>query len=304
MLEALIKNLTQDIAVMQRRIELGKDAGFNDMSRLLEVLTIQFFRLLDIADLVRMDQLRTSFPAIDAADKSKGGGIAVQVTSVADAAKVKKTIDAFEKKGPNGTSIKDGFAKLYIFGFCKHTKRAKVPTYCEVIGPGFLIDRLVDLGDEVSVQAVLDAIRHHLDYASIHPYDDVSCLRIALGYISRNAVRHYMSCEGNVDDMTRGLTEITELIGKGTVNRKEKSKAYHEFQDDKITCFLRFVMDRIGLITAIVNRRRCPGQSFVCLELDDMRAIDELKQSISSSAQTIARSYEISGMHLGMHEID
>lgn len=77
---------------MQRRIELGKDASFNDMSRLLEVLVIQLFRSLGIADLVRTDQLRTNFPAIDAADKIKNGGIAVQVTSVANAAKVKKTI--------------------------------------------------------------------------------------------------------------------------------------------------------------------------------------------------------------------
>ena len=289
---------------MQRHIELGKDAGFNDMSRLLEVLTIQLFRSLDIANLVRMDQLRTSFPAIDAADKTKGGGIAVQVTSVADAGKVKKTIDAFEKKNLNGASIKDGFAKLYIFGFCKHTKRAEVPTYCEVIGPGFLIDRLVNLGDEVPVQDALDAIRRHLDYASIHPYDDVACLQIVLGYISRNALRHSMSCEGDVNDMIRGLNEITELIGKGTVNRKEKSKAHHEFQDDQIACFLRFVMDRIGKITAIVNRRRRPGQSFVCLELEDMRSIDKLKKSIASSAQAIAKSYRVFDMNLGMHEID
>ncbi|MDN4571841.1 regulator of acetyl CoA synthetase [Pandoraea cepalis] len=304
MLEALIKNLSQDIAVMQRHIELGKDAGFNDTSRLLEVLTIQFFKSLGIADLVRTDQLRTNFPAIDAADKIKSGGIAVQVTSVADAAKVKKTIDAFEKKAPNGTSIKDSFAKLYIFGFCKHTKRAKVPTYCEVIGPGFLVDRLVDLGDEVPVQEISDAIRRHLDYRSIHPYDDVACLRIALGYISRNAVRHFMSCEGDVNDMTRGLNEITELIGKGTVNRKEKSKAHHEFLDDNIASFLRFVMDQIGRITAIVNRRRLPGRSFVCLEQGDMQAIDELKQSIASSAQSIATTYGVSGIHLGMHKIN
>lgn len=179
-----------------------------------------------------------------------------------------------------------------------------MPTYCEVIGPGFLIDRLVDLGYEVPVQDVLDAIRRHLDYGSIHPYDDVECLRIALGYISRNAVRHFMSCEGDINDMTRGLTEITELIGKGTVNRKEKSNAHHEFQDDVIAGFLRLVMDRIGRITAIVNRRRRPGQNFVCLEHEDMRAIDELKQSIASSAHAMATNYGISDMHLGMHEID
>lgn len=303
MFEALIKNLSQDIAVMQRRIELGKDAGFNDMSRLLEVLTIQFFRSLGIADLVRTDQLRMKFPAIDAADKIKNGGIAVQVTSVANATKVKKTIAAFEKKDPSGRSIKDGFAKLYIFGFCQHTK-VDVPTYCEVIGPGFLIDRLVTLGNNEAVQNILDAIRVHQSYGSIHPYDDVACLRIALGYISRNAVRHFMSCEGDIDDMTRGLTEITELIGKGTVNRKEISKAYHEFQDDDIASFLRQVMDRIGGIKAIVNHRRRPDQNFVCLEIEDMRAIDELKKSIASSAQAIANIYNISDIHLSMHEIE
>lgn len=304
MLEALIKNLIQDIAVLQRRIELGKDAGFNDMSRLLEVLTIQFFKALEIADLVRMDQLRTNFPAIDAADKVKSGGIAVQVTSVADAAKVIKTIEAFEKKDASGKSIKDEYAKLYIFGFCKHTKRPKVPAYCEVIGPGSFVDQLTNLGDEGPVQNVLDAIRQHVGYASIHPYDDLACLRIALGYISRNAVRHFMSCEGDVNNMTGGLTEITELLGKGTVNRKEKSKAYHEFQDDKIASFLLSVMDRIGRITAIINHRRRSGQNLVCLEHSDMQSIDDLKQSIASSAQAIAADYGISEIHLGMHKVD
>ena len=304
MLEALIKNLIQDVAVVQRRIELDKDAGFNDMSRLLEVLTIQFFKALDIADLVRMDQLRTNFPAIDAADKVKSGGIAVQVTSVADAAKVKKTIEAFEKKDANGKSIKDEYAKLYIFGFCKHTKQPKVPAYCEVIGPGFLVDQLTNLGDEGAVQDVLDAIRRHVDYSSIHPYDDVACLEIALVYIGRNAVRHFMSCEGDVNDMTRGLTEITELIGKGTVNRKERSKAHHEFQDDKIAAFLRFVMDQIGQIKAIVNRGRNSGQNFVCLAQSDMQLIDQLKQSIASSAESIAADYGISDIYVKMHNVD
>lgn len=286
MIESLIKNLNQDIALLQLRIERDKDAGFNDMARLLESMSIQFFKAVGIANLRSKNQIRVNFPAIDVADDDKDGGIAVQVTSVADAKKINKTIATFEKTNTAGKSLKDGYSKLYIFGFCDASKTATVPSYCRVIGPGFFISKLVDLNDDEKVQMVIDSVRRHVDYSSLHPYDDIECLKIVLSYVSRNAVRHSMSCEGNLDDMTKGLREISELIGKGSVNGKQKSKAHHEFQDEGIGEFLRHVLCQIGSIAAIVNRANSNG--FVCLTQHDMIAIDELKQSIANSAQQIA----------------
>lgn len=300
MIESLIKNLTQDIAVLQHRIERDKDAGFSNMARLLEALTIQVFRALGIADLKNMNQIQVNFPAIDAADDANGG-VAVQVTSVADARKIKKTIVAFEKKDSAGVSLKESYASLYIFGFCKVSQRASIPGYCQIVDPGFFISRLVDLDDEERVQAVIDAVRHHVDYSSIHPYGDIDCLRIALSYVSRNAVRHRMSCEGNVDHMTNGLREISELIGKGTVNGRQKSKALHEFEDQDIGDFLRHVLDQIGKITGIVHRANRNG--FVCLDQREMMRIDDCKRSITESAQRIAGKHGIS-IQLSMHEVE
>ncbi|MFQ0830579.1 SMEK domain-containing protein [Serratia fonticola] len=301
MIESLIRNLNQDIALLQLRIERDKDVSFNDMARLLEVISIQFFKALGIANLKNQNQIKVNFPAIDAADDDKDGGIAVQVTSVADANKIKKTIKTFEKKDGAGRCLKDSYATLYIFGFCKVSKTVKVPTYCQVVDPGFFVNRLIDLDDEERVQAVIDSVRRHVDYSSIHPYDDIECLKIALNYVSRSAVRHSMSCEGDINDMTKGLKEISELIGKGTVNGKQKSKALNEFENQQVGDFLRHVLNNIGSITAIVNHASRDG--FVYLSSQDMRKIDNMKQSIIASAECIAAKHSIV-MSLRMHEID
>ncbi|MHA7592383.1 hypothetical protein ACX64K_11005 [Yersinia ruckeri] len=227
--------------------------------------------------------------------------IAVQVTSVANAAKIKKTIETFEKKDKNGKSLRDSYAVLYIFGFCKISKDVIVPNYCKVVEPSFFLNRLIDLNDEEKIQVVIDSIRRHVDYSSIHPYDDIDCLKIILGYVSRNAVRHYMSCEGSINDMTKGLKEISELIGKGTVNGRQKSKAHHEFEDQNIGSFLRQVLSEIGSIIAVINH--ASRDIFVYLDERDMKKIDNQKREITVAAQRVAVNYGID-IQLGMHELD
>jgi hypothetical protein len=298
LIQSLINNLNQDIALLQLHISRDKDAGFNNMARLLESMSIQFFKAVGIANLTSKNQIRVNFPAIDAADDDKNGGVAVQVTSVADVKKIKKTIATFEKKDAAGKCLKDGYAKLYIFGFCSAKTTTSVPSYCQVVHPGFFVNKLIDLDDEEKLQVIIDSVRRHVDYSSIHPHDDIDCLKIVLGYVSRNAVRHRMCCEGSVDDMTKGLKEISELIGKGTVNGKQKSKAHHEFKDQEIGKFLLHVLSQIGAITAIVNQANRSG--FVCLNQQDMMKIDGLKESIATSAQEIATRHNIV-TPLGMH---
>ena len=291
LIESLISNLNQDIALLQLRIERDKDVGFNNMARLLESMSIQFFKVLSIANLKSMNQIRVNFPAIDSADERTDGGIAVQVTSVADAKKIRKTLEMFEKTDASGKSLKDGYRTLYIFGFCKASRIKQIPSYCKVIDPSFFVNKLIDLDDETRVQMILDTVRRHLDYSSVHPYEDSRCLEIALHYVSRSAVRHLMSSEGSIDAMTKGLDEISELIGKGTVKGKQKSKALHEFNDQEIGRFLRHVLTKIGEIKAIVNGATRDG--FVYLSPQEKEAIDVRKRLIAKAAEDIAASRNI-----------
>ena len=301
MIEALITNLNNDIAILQNRVALGNKVGFTAMARLLEAISIQLFRAVDIANLTNKNLFQVNFPAIDAADDDRR--IAVQVTSVASPAKIRTTIESFKKTDPSGRSLKDDYTTLYIFGFCKASTLKNLPEYCLVIDPGYFVQRLIDLNNEEILQQVVDAIRSHADYSSLHPHDDLSCLKIVMGYLSRNAVTHPMLHEGSLSSMIKGLDEISELIGKGTVNRRSKSKAHHEFEDLEIAEFLVGVLKDIGAIKAIINRRANEhGGGMVNLNQQDMIAIDNRKRAISDAARAIAASRHIH-INVDMHDV-
>lgn len=286
MIDALIRNLQVDIALLQTYITQRQKAGFHDMERMLESLTIHMFRALNIGELENKNQLRVNFPAIDLADDKNL--VAVQVTSNASPAKIDKTIEAFEKVNNSGTSLKDKYSVLYIFGFCKASKHP-IPCYCKVIDPSYFIGELCDKADEEQIQNMINAVRRHHDYSSLHPWQDSDCLEIILNTINRNAIKHSMSCEGNIADMTQGLREISELITKGTIRGKERAKSISDFGDQSMILFLRKVMDDISTIQAIVNKSKTGQGDFVAINYDGMREIDELKRAIAVKSSEIAK---------------
>lgn len=289
-IDALIRNLQADIALLQTYIVQRQKVGFYDMERMLEALSIHMFRALNIGELVNKNQLRVNFPAIDLADDKKK--VAVQVTSNASPAKIDKTIKAFETKNDAGVSLEDSYSTLYIFGFCKSAKHS-VPTYCKVIDPSYFIGELCDKADENQIQNMLNAVRRHQDYSSLHPWNDKDSLEIILNTINRNAIKHMMSCEGNIADMNQGLREISELIAKGTIGGKERAKSISDFDDQSMIKFLRDVMDAVSDIQAIVNRSKFGQGDFVAIDYDGMMKIDELKVEISKKSSEIAKLNQI-----------
>lgn len=290
MIDPLIRNLQADIALLQTYIIRRQSAGFYDMERMLEGLTIHLFKALQLGNLTNKNQLKVNFPAIDLADDNRN--VAVQVTSNASPAKIRKTVAAFEKKNSKDVSLNDKYSMLYIFGFCKSSV-IPIPNYCRVINPDFIIGELCDKADEDQIQDVLNAVRRHRSYSSLHPWDDKDSLEIILNTVNRNAVKHMMFCEGSISKMTEGLNEISELIGKGTVKGKEKSKSICDFQDVRIVSFLRNIMDDISTIVAIVNKSRIGSGDFFAIDYEGMGSIDRLKQKIALDSSKIAKIYAV-----------
>lgn len=285
MIDALIRNLQNDIALLQLYITQRKKAGFHDMERMIESLTIFMFRALRMGEMKNMNQIKVNFPAIDLADDQNM--IAVQVTTNASPAKIKETISAFEKKNEFGVSLKDKFSILYIFGFCNASKH-QTPKYCKVVDPSFFINELCDKADEDMIQDMLDAIRRHQDYTSLHPWSDKDSLEIILNIINRNAIKHQMRYEGSISEMLAGLKEINELITKGTIQRKQRSKSISDFKDQDIINFLRDVMDDLSVIQAIVNKSKDEHNDSVYINHEDMISIDKLKAKIAYDSSKIA----------------
>ncbi|EBE4971307.1 regulator, partial [Salmonella enterica] len=285
MIDSLIRNLQSDIALLQLYIAQRKQAGFHDMERMIESLTIFMFRALKMGELENMNQIKVNFPAIDLADNQNM--VAVQVTTNASPAKIKKTITAFEKTNELGVSLKDKYSVLYIFGFCKSSKYS-VPSYCKIIDPGYFVNELCDKADEDMILDMLDAIHRHQDYTSLHPWNDKDSLEIILNIINRNAIKHRMNCEGSIFDMLTGLKEINEVITKGTIQRKQRSKSISDFNDQSMVKFLRDVMGDLSVIQAIVNKSKINQGDMVCISYEDMITIDKLKAKIANDSSEIA----------------
>jgi hypothetical protein len=281
MLQQTINNLVYDVSLLQQYIKTGQDAGFSDMTRILESLYIHLLKVSHGLVLINKNLLNPNFPAIDLVDDARR--TAVQVTSNANARKIRHTLKMFE----NHKLVKD-YDALMILGFVKCSKLDTLPSYCTVFSIGQLISEVTDKNDDKLAQDIVDALEQHSDFSRIHPYDDRNCLEIVLNCIDRNAVKHRMSCEGDYNDMVKGLNEITELISKGSINNRSKGKALDDFQDDGIKRVLIAIRDTIGRIVAIVNQCRHAESTFVDIPGRQMREIDEMKMKITCLANEVA----------------
>jgi len=282
MIQNMISNLQQDISFLQVYVQNRQKTGFHDMERLIEIIIKKIFNILEGWQLDNLNILKMNFPAIDLADKQNK--IAVQVTTNASPAKIKKTIDKFEKLG-----LDKNYDKLIIMGFCKNSKVKDLKSNYSVIGTDEIIQKLIELGEESKIDEVIQMMRQHSDYGRLHPYDDKNCLEIILNIIDRNAVKHRMSCEGSYYDMITGLNEISEVISKGQINKKEKSKSIDDFQDQLIIDFLHEIRNSISKITSLVNRNKRNGSDVICLNYETMQLIDEEKFKIIKESNEIAK---------------
>ncbi len=281
MLLQAINNLTHDITIVQHHLTLNQDAGFSDMTRLLESMSIKLVGATYGLNLYNKNFLHPNFPAIDLADDAKR--TAVQVTANADAKKIRHTLKMFAEH-----KVDEDYDTLLILGFIDRSKII-TPAFCTVLRTGDLVSLLTDKNDTNLVQDVADAVQQHTDFSRIHPYDDRNCLEIVLHCIDRNAVKHRMVCEGSYKKMVKGLNEISELISHGTIDRKSKAKSLDDYRDGKIKTFLSEARDSIGRILAVVNQCRDGRSDFVVIPFDRFREIDDLKLRLIDQANAEAK---------------
>ena len=281
MIQNMITNLQHDISILQHYILIRQKNGFHDMEKLIEIIIKKAFNVLENWQLENLNILKVNFPAIDLADDKNH--IALQVTTNASTAKIMATIEMFEKLG-----LDKKYQRLLIVGFCKNSKGKNLKAKYSVIGIDNIVNRLIEKGNEQLIDEVIQIMRMHTDYGRLHPYDDKDCLEIILNIIDRNAVKHRMSCEGNYHDMISGLNEISELISKGQINKKEKSKSIDDFQDQSIIDFLHDIRNSISKITSLINRNKRSGTDFICLDSPAIHIIDEEKTNIIRKSNDIA----------------
>lgn len=287
MIVSLIENLEKDVAVMQNYINIENMYNNYTLNGYLESLSIKLFKIAYGFDLYNLNNDTKNIAGIDLVDNING--VAVQVTSNADKKKINKTIEIFEDRYINE------YKQLYIFGFCYADKKYKVlKENVHVVNMNDFILKLRDIHDENKIQEVINNIREYADYARLHPYDDISCLKILLEIVDRSAIKHMMSCEGDYNAMISGLNEITELISKGTINGQYKGKDIEQFTNQNIKDYMIKIRDDISKILRIINMNKNNHHSdIIYLDMNEKNGIDNLKRDIISNSNLIARQFNI-----------
>ena len=103
-----VKKSIDLITFLQRYIENNVKQSFNDISFSIEVVVKEILTVLEKSQYINLNDFEHDYPAIDLLNEDKG--IAVQVTTNANMAKVNHTVKMYEKH-----SMK--YNELIVFGF-------------------------------------------------------------------------------------------------------------------------------------------------------------------------------------------
>ena len=218
-----------------------------------------------------------NYPAIDLENKSKN--VAIQVTTNANSAKIKETLETYDKH-----NLK--YSKLIIIGFVSAT--TKNYKQAEVYDSKFLIDLLRTANDE-QLDELYEVLIRRIPLNALHPMDDKMCVEVVLNVINRSAVRDLTACEGDYDRMVSGLLEIKEIITTGVIKNKSiRAKSLVEYTEP-IRERVREIEYDISTIIQICNKSKNQSPShFICLSPENRDEIDELKMDIMRKSNSIS----------------
>lgn len=291
-MRGLSEQLNADMAYLKAFLQVEKDTGFTDASKVIELLSVELFRAAKIANFTNINLMRMNFPAIDLHEpKPNGFGIAAQVTSTASVPKINKTLKAFSATHPTG-ALSSKYSKLYILGLLKAAKKPiTAPSYCEVLSFNDLVQIIISHNDPNLIYDAIHAIRTHQHRSMLLvPSQDNQALMIVLGFVNRSAITHHMNREGSVPDMVNGLKELKEVITQGSVRGKSITKRYGEYANPDITNFLNKVGNLIDQITGTVNGATNGGYILTPAEAQN---IDRIKSEIVREANAISAARKL-----------
>jgi len=278
------------ITFLQNYIQNNVKQSFTDLTFNLETVIMDFFNVFenDNEKYENVNFLQHNYPAIDLVNKHKN--IAVQVTTNADLRKVKKTIETYKMHNLNYTS-------LVIIGFVKATKKT-LPNV-KIYTSDYLV-KLAKQGTSNQKDDLYEILKRQIPWNSLSPLDDKLCYDIVFDVINRSAVRDYTICEGDFNKMVDGLYEIKEIITTGVIKGKSiRAKALVEYSD-KVKEQLREIEFNVSSIIQICNANKNKrGADFVCLNQEETKQIDNLKEKIIKKSNELAKMLGINKTIIG-----
>jgi len=264
------KNLTDECVRLCTLIvtyaQIAGDAGFTDNHKALEELVRELYSETEDLNLINTNAIKSNYPAIDLVDDAKK--VAVQVTNTANAAKVKHTVDQWNRVGKGGY-------KLVVVGVVKgnKSKKATVTTLAKLVAKA----SNMPIGQ---LQRIVAIFKSHIHPQTYTLTTDKACVTNLLDYLDRGAIRDLDQWEGTYDKMYASLEECKGYLISGKSDKYPIAvKPLSQYQDS-IKKVLRAIEQDISRIMSICDRNRSMAQG-VLLQPVHIQEIDNLKKQIS-----------------------
>lgn len=280
--EIEIKKSIDLITFLQRYIENNVKQSFNDISFSIEVVVKEVLTVLESSQYINLNDFEHDYPAIDLLNEDKG--IAVQVTTDANMAKVKHTVKMYEKH-----SMK--YNELIVFGFLKKTN-TKTPK-AKIVSVEYLTNKIKASSYE-KILKVNRILQREIPFHRLSPLKDKHCLEVVLSVIDRSAIKDMTHIEGCYHDMVNGLKEIVQIIYNGEVKEgKIRAKPLVGYSDD-IQSELEEIVFEVNEIIRVVNKskNRTPND-ILFLSCEEKALIDKGKMSVAKLANILAKDKNI-----------
>jgi hypothetical protein len=279
-IEQEIKETIALLTFLQFHINNTVITSFNDLSFQIEYIIMEILNIIDDSNWKNVNGIKLNYPAIDMIENKKD--IALQVTTVANAAKARNTIEVYKKHNLS-------YKELIIIGFVKSTK-PKIDKV-RIVGIDYLINRIKYLERE-KIEKINVLLHKEIPLQLLNPIDDKICLEIVLGVINRSAIRDLTNVEGDYESMIKGLREIKEIIHTGQIDGKQIRAKPLAAYNINIKIELEKIEYNISRIIQICNKqinanhRSC----FICLTAKEKNEIDKLKIKTAHLSNELAKN--------------
>lgn len=282
-IEQEIKEIISLLTFLQFHVNNVVKTSFSDLSFQMESIFKEILNIIDGSNWKNINGIQLNYPAIDLVENKKG--IALQITTVANAAKVKNTIEKYNRHGLS-------YKELIIIGFVKNT-RPKTDK-ARVVGIDYLTNRIKYLERE-KIEKINNLLHMEIPLQLLHPLDDKNCLEIVLEVINRSAIRDLTNVEGDYKLMLKGLDEIKEIIHTGQITGKQiRAKPLVAYNID-IKTALKEIEYNISKIIQICNKAKNNSSKshLICLSFKEKKEVDKLKLTIVKLSNELAKNNSI-----------
>lgn len=297
--DAKIRRVSDGLTHLQLLLKNRSAARLFDLNVCSEEFVKDFLNCLYGLNLENLNQGGTNFPALDLGDSVKRIGF--QVTTEFRSSKIQETLDTFAN---HGLQTKYDRVCVIVLGKKQGTYSAIKPgaitfdTRRDIVDIKDLVQEAARASDPTLTELVRILESAGFGGGATRESDEEAVTKIHHEF-RRDALRHRWHQEGSIGRFSNALTELTELLGRGTVNNKRITIPVHQIADPVLRSDLTAVKDALSALRAIYNEHVNSheiqeDQAFAFFkDPATARAMNAAKENVLTKVNLIGRRYKL-----------